>query len=91
MDLPASRLSPSAAVSSQFPSATTPEPAAAELTILFDFNIPQRWSIAHLYVDSEKLLGGVFFLCHDKVTDVRTGVVLPIDAGFRRPFRRVDE
>lgn len=24
-------------------------PAAAELTQLFDFNIPQRWSIAHLY------------------------------------------
>ena len=24
-------------------------PAAAELTALFDFNIPQRWSIAHLY------------------------------------------
>ncbi len=24
-------------------------PAAAELTALFDFNVPQRWSIAHLY------------------------------------------
>ena len=24
-------------------------PAAAELTGLFGFNIPQRWSIAHLY------------------------------------------
>ena len=24
-------------------------PAAAELTALFGFNIPQRWSIAHLY------------------------------------------
>ena len=28
---------------------TTTETAAAELTKLFDFNIPQRWSIAHLY------------------------------------------
>lgn len=28
---------------------TTTEQAAAELTALFDFNIPQRWSIAHLY------------------------------------------
>lgn len=28
---------------------TTTEKAAAELTALFNFNIPQRWSIAHLY------------------------------------------
>ncbi|MBO6228927.1 MAG: FGGY-family carbohydrate kinase [Ruminiclostridium sp.] len=28
---------------------TTTEAAAAELTKLFGFNIPQRWSIAHLY------------------------------------------
>ncbi|MBD5144432.1 MAG: ATPase [Ruminococcus sp.] len=28
---------------------TTTEKAAAELTRLFGFNIPQRWSIAHLY------------------------------------------
>jgi len=28
---------------------TTTGPAAAELTELFGFNIPQRWSIAHLY------------------------------------------
>ena len=28
---------------------TTTEKAAAELTGLFNFNIPQRWSIAHLY------------------------------------------
>ena len=28
---------------------TTTEKAAAELTKLFDFNIPQRWSISHLY------------------------------------------
>jgi len=28
---------------------TTTEQAANELTRLFDFNVPQRWSIAHLY------------------------------------------
>lgn len=28
---------------------TTTAPAASELTALFDFNIPQRWSIAHIY------------------------------------------
>ncbi len=28
---------------------TTTGDAASELTELFDFNIPQRWSIAHLY------------------------------------------
>lgn len=28
---------------------TTTEAAANELTKLFDFNIPQRWSVAHLY------------------------------------------
>ena len=28
---------------------TTTEKAAKELSALFDFNIPQRWSIAHLY------------------------------------------
>lgn len=28
---------------------TTTEEAAEKLTALFDFNIPQRWSIAHLY------------------------------------------
>ena len=48
----------------------------------FDFNIPQRWSIARLYVESEELLGGVFFLCDDKAASAITGVVLPIDAGF---------
>ena len=29
--------------------AETTEKAAAELTKLFGFNIPERWSIAHLY------------------------------------------
>lgn len=28
---------------------TTTEKAAAQLTSLFEFNVPQRWSIAHLY------------------------------------------
>ena len=28
---------------------TTTAPAAQKLTALFDFNIPQRWSVAHLY------------------------------------------
>lgn len=34
------------------------------------------------YVESEELLGGVFFLCDDKAASAVTGVVLPIDAGF---------
>lgn len=36
----------------------------------------------HRFVDSEELLGGVFFLCDDKAASAITGVVLPIDAGF---------
>lgn len=34
------------------------------------------------FVDSEELLGGVFFLCDDRSASAITGVVLPIDAGF---------
>lgn len=34
------------------------------------------------YVESEELLGGVFFLCDDKAASAISGVVLPIDAGF---------
>ena len=34
------------------------------------------------YVESEELLGGVFFLCDDKAASAIPGVVLPIDAGF---------
>ena len=34
------------------------------------------------FVESEELLGGVFFLCDDKSASAVTGVVLPIDAGF---------
>ena len=36
----------------------------------------------HRFVDSEELLGGVFFLCDDKAASAITGVVLPIDAGY---------
>ena len=41
---------------------TTTGPAAAELTELFGFNIPQRWSIAHLYqaiLNEEKHIGQI--------------------------------
>lgn len=34
------------------------------------------------FVDSEELLGGVFFLTDDAAASAVTGVVLPIDAGF---------
>lgn len=34
------------------------------------------------FVDSDELLGGVFFLCDDAAASAITGVVLPIDAGF---------
>ena len=34
------------------------------------------------FVDSEELLGGVFFLCDDKAASAIPGVVLPNDAGF---------
>lgn len=34
------------------------------------------------FVESEELLGGVFFLCDDVSASAVTGVVLPIDAGF---------
>lgn len=34
------------------------------------------------FVDSEELLGGVFFLCDDRAASAVTGVVLPIDGGF---------
>ena len=34
------------------------------------------------FVESEELLGGVFFLCDDKAASAITGVVLPIDAGY---------
>ncbi len=44
---------------------TTTEEAAKELTALFQFNIPQRWSIAHLYqaiLNKEKHVEKVDFL-----------------------------
>jgi len=34
------------------------------------------------FVDSEELLGGVFFLTDDRAASAITGVVLPIDCGF---------
>ena len=34
------------------------------------------------FVESEELLGGVFYLCDEKAASAVTGVVLPIDAGF---------
>ncbi len=34
------------------------------------------------FVESEELLGGVFFLCDERAASAITGVVLPIDAGF---------
>ncbi len=44
---------------------TTTEKAAAELTALFGFNIPQRWSIAHLYqavLNGEEHVSSVSYL-----------------------------
>ena len=38
---------------------------------------PMGW-----FVESEELLGGVFFLCDERAASAITGVVLPIDAGF---------
>ncbi|MCR5233249.1 MAG: FGGY-family carbohydrate kinase [Lachnospiraceae bacterium] len=69
--------------------------AAAELTKLFDFNIPQRWSIAHLYqaiLNKEEHVGKIDYLTtlagyiHWKLTGERTmGVgeasgMFPIDS-----------
>lgn len=34
------------------------------------------------FVESEELLGSVFFLCDEKASGAITGVILPIDAGF---------
>ena len=34
------------------------------------------------YVESEELLGGVFFLSNDKAASATTSVALPINAGF---------
>jgi len=36
----------------------------------------------HRFLESEELLGGVFFLCDDRAASAVTGVVLPIDGGF---------
>ena len=34
------------------------------------------------FVDSDELLGGMFFLTDDKAASAVTGVILPIDCGF---------
>ena len=44
---------------------TTTGPAALQLSALFDYNIPQRWSIAHLYqavLDNEDHVGRIAHL-----------------------------
>lgn len=75
---------------------TTTGQAAAELTDLFGFNIPQRWSIAHLYqamLNGEEHVERIDYLTtlagyiHWKLTDRRVlGVgeasgMFPIDSG----------
>ena len=75
---------------------TTTEQAAAALSQEFDFNIPQRWSIAHLYqaiLNGESHVGDVAFLTtlagyvHWKLTGQKVlGVgdasgMFPIDSG----------
>lgn len=59
---------------------TNTEPAARELSELLDFNIPLRWSVAHLYqaiLDEETHVGEITFLTtlagyvHWKLTDQR--------------------
>lgn len=44
---------------------TTTEKAASELTEVFGFNIPQRWSVAHLYqaiLDNEPHIGDIAYI-----------------------------
>jgi len=75
---------------------TMTEQAASELTRLFGFNIPQRWSIAHLYqaiLNGEDHVGKISFLTtlagyvHWKLTGRKVvGIgdasgIIPVDSG----------
>ena len=59
---------------------TTTGPAAAELTALLGFNIPLRWSIAHLYQGHPERRGarGQDRLCH------HAGGLRPLEADRRK-------
>jgi sugar (pentulose or hexulose) kinase len=81
---------------------TTTEAAAAELTALFGFNIPQRWSVAHLYqaiLNNEKHVSEIAFITtlagyvHWRLTGKKVlGIgdasgMFPIeDGGYNRTF-----
>lgn len=85
---------------------TTTGPAAEQLTDLFQFNIPQRWSIAHLYqaiLNGESHVGDVRYLTtlagyvHWKLTGQKVlGVgdasgMFPIDANIQNYDRHMIE
>jgi sugar (pentulose or hexulose) kinase len=85
---------------------TTTEKAAAELTGLFQFNIPQRWSIAHLYqaiLNGEPHIKNITFLTtlagyvHWKLTGKKViGIgdasgVFPIDSAANNYHARMLE
>ena len=80
--------------------------AAAALTGLFKFNIPQRWSIAHLYqavLNEEPHVGKIAFLTtlagyvHWKLTGKKVigvgdgSVMFPVDSGTNEFNRRMTE
>lgn len=83
---------------------TTTGQAAEQLTELFQFNIPQRWSIAHLYqaiLNGESHVGNIRYLTtlagyvHWKMTDQKVlGIgdasgMFPIDASSQNYDRRM--
>lgn len=52
---------------------------------IFSLNTEYSFPLSYImdrFVESEELLGGVFFLCDNEATSAVIGVVLPIDAGF---------